>query len=143
MFLLDTNVLAELRRAKTGRAEPSVVAWARSVPPEGLFISVLTVLEIEIGILRVERRDAAQGSILRRWLDEQVLPAFAERLLPIDAPVVRRCAPLHVPDPRPERDALLAATALVHGLTVVTRNSRDFAGAGVALLDPWDEHEHE
>jgi hypothetical protein len=89
-------------------------------------------------VLLVERRDRAQGKILRTWLEARVLPAFEDRILPIDTAVVRRCAPLHVPDPHTDRDALIAATALVHGLTVVTRNSSDFRRTGVKLVNPWE-----
>lgn len=137
MYLLDTNVVSELRRAKTGKANPHVVVWAERVSVASLFLSAVTVLELEMGVLLIERRDPAQGTLLRAWLDERVLPAFAGRILPVDTAVARRCARLHVPDPRSERDALIAATALVHGLTVVTRNVADFAPMGVEILDPW------
>lgn len=137
MWLLDTNVVSELRKARTGRADPKVVAWAESVSPASLFLSVITLQELELGVLQTERRDAAQGRVLRAWLDDQVIPAFAGRVLVIDAAVALRCARLHVPDPRSEADALIAATALVHGMTVVTRNVADFAPTGVALLNPW------
>lgn len=137
MFLLDTNVVSELRKAKAGKADANVTAWAGSVPFGSLFISTVTLLELEMGVLQVERRDAAQGVILRAWLDSHVLPAFHDRILPIDVAVARQCARLHVPDPRAERDALIAATALVHGLTVVTRNVGDFQPTGVPLLNPW------
>ena len=100
-------------------------------------VSALTLMELEIGVLRIERRDARQGAVLRTWLDERVVPEFADRVLPVDGPVALRCARLHVPDPRPERDALLAATALVHGLTVVTRNEVDFEPTGAAVFNPW------
>lgn len=137
MFLLDTNVISELRKAKAGRADPGVAAWGAVATVEGLFLSVISLQELEIGVLLAERRDAPQGAILRTWLDEHVLPAFADRILPIDARVARKSAALHVPNPRPVRDALIAATALVHDLTVVTRNTSDFAPTGVRLLDPW------
>lgn len=137
MWLLDTNVVSELRKAHTGRADPNVVAWAQSVAPASLFLSVITLQALELGVLQVERRDAAQGRVLRTWLDDQVIPAFADRVLVIDVAVALRCARLHVPDPRSEADALIAATALVHGMTVVTRNTADFAPTGVALLNPW------
>lgn len=137
MFLLDTNVVSELRKAKSGKADRNVAAWAANVPAVSLFISAITIQELEIGTLLAERKDAAQGAILRAWLDDHVLPAFAERVLPIDTDVARRSAALHVPDPRPMRDALIAATALVHGLTVVTRNVTDFEPTGVELVDPW------
>ena len=135
MFLLDTNVISELRKART--ADSRVVAWANNVEASLLFISAITVLELEQGVLLVERRDPKQGMALRAWLDGQVMPEFSSRTLPIDADVARRCAGLHVPDPRSERDALIAATALVHGLTVVTRNVVDFDKTGVRLINPW------
>ena len=137
MYLLDTNVVSELRKAKSGKADAGVIAWAAGLPASELFLSAISVLELEMGVLLVERRDAAQGVVLRSWLDKHVLPAFAERILPVDTAVARRCARLHVPDPRAERDALIAATALVHDLTVVTRNVGDFEATGVRLLNPW------
>ncbi|GAB3650721.1 type II toxin-antitoxin system VapC family toxin [Ramlibacter alkalitolerans] len=137
MFLLDTNVVSELRKAPKGRADPGVVAWARSVDPTTLHLSAISILELEQGILQLQRRDAQQGSMLRTWMASQVLPAFEGRILPVDVAVALRCAALHVPDRRAERDSLIAATALVHGLTVVTRNVPDFEGSGVVLLDPW------
>lgn len=138
MFLLDTNVVSELRKAKAGKADLHVTAWASRVPYGSLFISAITVLELEMGVLLVERRDPAQGAILREWLDKHVVPAFHDRILPVDVAVAQHCARLHVPDPRAERDALIAATALVHGMTVVTRNIGDFHATGVSLLNPWD-----
>lgn len=137
-FLLDTNVVSELRRAGDGRADAKVTAWLAREDAARFFISAITLLELEIGVLQVERRDALQGARLRAWLDTRVVPEFAERTLPIDATVALRCARLHVPDPRAERDALIAATALVHGMTVVTRNLADFGATGVPLVNPWD-----
>jgi hypothetical protein len=137
MYLLDTNVVSELRKVKSGKADQNVAAWAANIFAESLFVSVITIQELEIGTLLAERKDAAHGAILRAWLDEHVLPAFGERVLPIDTDVARRSAALHVPDPRPVRDALIAATALVHGLTVVTRNVTDFEPTGAEILDPW------
>lgn len=137
MYLLDTHVLSELRKAGDRKADPGVTAWLSSVDASNCFISAMTLMELEIGVLRVERRDPIQGARLRTWLDTHVLPEFVERTLPIDTTVALRCARLHVPDPRSERDALLAATALVHGMAVVTRNVADFEPTGVALLNPW------
>ncbi|WP_312955450.1 type II toxin-antitoxin system VapC family toxin [Stutzerimonas nitrititolerans] len=137
MIAIDINVVSELRKAKSGRADPAVVAWAKSVQASELFVSAITILELETGVLQIERCDAVQGSLLCAWLDQQVLPGFTGRILAVDTAVARRCARLHVPDPRAERDALIAATALVHGMTVVTRNVADFAPTGVPILDPW------
>ncbi len=135
MFLLDTNVLSELRRRD--RTDPKVAAWADGIHPDDLFLSAITILEIEAGTLMLQRRDQRQGAMLRAWIDDKVLPAFEGRILPVDTAVAQCCARLHVPDPRAERDALIAATALVHRLTVATRNVADFQAMGVALLDPW------
>jgi hypothetical protein len=139
MFVLDTDVISELRKAKAGKADPNVAAWASSVPATALYVSVITVLELETGVLQVLRRDPRQGALLRAWLDQQVLPAFSGRVLPVDTLVAQRCAALHVPDPRSERDALIAATAMVHHMTVVTRNVADFGVTGVPVLNPWDK----
>ncbi len=135
MFLLDTNIVSELRRP--ARADANVLAWAAATPLELCAISVVTLQELERGTLLMERRNAQQGGVLRRWLEEEVVKRLVLRILPIDSAIARHCARLHVPDPRPERDALIAATALVHGLTVVTRNTADFAPMGVQLLNPW------
>jgi toxin FitB len=135
MFLLDTNVISELRRP--ARADRNVVKWASTTPAASFFLSAISILEIELGALLSARRDAAQGESLRAWIDDQILPRFDGRILAVDTIVAQRCARLHVPDRRSERDALIAATAMVHGLTVVTRNVGDFEPAGVALLNPW------
>lgn len=137
MYILDTNVISELRKAGNRKADGNVVQWAGSIPTASLYISVVTILEIETGILQLERRDPDQGGILREWFETHVLRAFENRILPIDETVARQCARLHVPDPKSERDSLIAATGLVHGMTVVTRNIRDFEQTGVKLLDPW------
>ncbi|TLY98826.1 MAG: type II toxin-antitoxin system VapC family toxin [Gammaproteobacteria bacterium] len=136
MYVLDTDVVSELRRPE--RAHPQVAAWAARTPLVLHFISSVTVYELEVGILLMERRDRAQGAVLRAWMDRQVLPRFEGRILSIDTDVARRAAALHVPDPRPERDAFIAATALVHGMTVVTRNAADYAPTGVQVLNPWE-----
>ena len=138
MFVLDTNVVSELRKVRFGKADANVAAWAQGVDAAALFVSAITILELELGVLLIERKDAVQGAMLRAWLDLQVLPEFAGRTLPVDGAVAQRCARLHVPDKRGERDALIAATALVHGMTLVTRNLADFRPAGVNLLNPWE-----
>lgn len=137
-YLLDTNVVSELRKSKQ-RISPPVRSWAEQRITHELSVSAITVMELEIGVARMERRDDTQGAVLRQWFEHDFLAAFAGRVLPIDLDVVRRAAKLHVPDPRPERDALIAATALVHTLTVVTRNTADFEPLGVPVLNPWDE----
>lgn len=137
MYLLDTNVVSELRKARSTRIDQGVLVWSNSVSTSSLFVSAITILELERGVLRVARRDPAQAAILRRWLDSHVLDSFSDRVIPIDTAVARRCASLHVPDPRPERDALIAASALVHGMTVVTRNVGDFDDMGVETINPW------
>ena len=139
MYVLDTNVLSELRKVRLGKADANVAAWAQSVDAVDLFVSAITILELELGVLAMERKDAAQGAMLRSWLEQQVLPEFAERTLPVDTLVALRCARLHVPDRRGERDALIAATALVHGMTVVTRNVADFEPTGVTIFNPWND----
>jgi toxin FitB len=135
-FLLDANVLGELRLARTGNE--NVIALVDSIPRNLQFISVITLLEVEQGVLRKERQEPAQGAKLRIWLDNAVRPNFSERILPVTETVALRCARLHVPDKKPERDALIAATALVHDLAVVTRNVKDFSPMNVAVLNPWD-----
>ena len=138
MFLLDTNVVSELRKERLGKADANVIAWATAQPQEALFLSAVTILEIELGILQIERRDPKQAAPLRTWLEAQVIPAFEGRILSVDVDVARRTAKLHVPDPAPERDALIAATAFAHGLTVATRNVVDFERTNVFVLNPWD-----
>jgi toxin FitB len=137
MFVLDTNVVSELRKVRLGKADANVTAWTESVDAADLFVSAITIMELELGVLSIERRDATQGAMLRAWLEQHVLPEFSRRTLPIDTAVAQRCARLHVPDKRSERDSLIAATALVHGMTVVTRNVADFKLMGAALINPW------
>ena len=135
MYILDTNVISELRKAK--KTHLNVKKWAEAFPSASLYISVISVLELEIGILLLQRRDKEQGAILREWMDRYVLPTFSDRILAIDTAVAQRCATLHVPNPHSDRDALIAATALVHGLTVATRNVADFERTGVGVVNPW------
>ena len=143
MYLLDTNVVSELRKAPSGRADANVIAWAASVTTPMLFLSTISILEIEIGILQIERRDSVQGALLRDWLEDQVLTAFDGRIIAFDTAAARRCATLHVPDRKSDRDAMIAAIALVHGLRVVTRNTADFADTGAPLLNPWEPSRQE
>ena len=135
MFLLDTNALSELRRP--GRAHPGLIAWLSGKAPADLFISSITLFEVELGAALAERKDPGKGHVLRSWIDKHVVPAFRGRILAVDAEVAQRCAALHVPIPRPQADSLIAATALVHRLALVTRNVRDFECMGVPLINPW------
>ncbi len=134
---MDTNVVLETRKAKAGRANQNVVAWMSAAPKATLYLSVITIMELEMGTLSMNRHDPQQAAILRAWLETRVLQAFADRLLPVTLAVAKQCARLHVPDPQPERDALVAAAALVHGMTVVTRNVAGFKPSGVPVLNPW------
>jgi predicted nucleic acid-binding protein len=138
MYVLDTNVVSELRKVRLGKADANVTTWTESVDAADLFVSAITIMELELGVLSIERKDTTQGTLLRSWLEQHVLPEFSGRTLPVDTAVAQRCARLHVPDKRGERDALIAATALVHGMTVVTRNIADFEPCGVLLLNPWE-----
>lgn len=135
-YLLDTNVVSELRK-RPGRIDSHVAAWGAALDADQQFLSVITLFEVEIGILLVERRDPSQGELLRQWFETSLVDAFAKRTLPVDRDVARQAARLHVPDPRPERDAFIGATALVHGLTVPTRNVDDFEPMGVPVINPW------
>jgi len=136
MFLLDTNVVSELRRER--RADANVAAWAKSTESRLLFVSAVTVMEFERGILLAERKDASKAGILRIWFDSQFIRNFSDRILPIDTEIALHCAQLHVLDPKPHPDAFIAATALVRGMTVVTRNVRDFQPMGVPVFNPWE-----
>ena len=136
-YLLDTNVISELRKIGDGKADANVLAWIEREDSSSFFLSAITILELERGILGVQRRDARQGARLRTWLDSHVRPEFAGRIIAIDHAIATRCAHLHIPDRRNEVDALIAATALVHELTVVTRNVKDFEGTGAIIVDPW------
>ena len=137
MYLLDTNVVSELRKVRLGKADLHVATWADNIEATDLYLSVITIQELEIGVLLAERRDPSQGAVFRSWLNGHVIPAFNGRILVVDTAVAQRSAKLHVPDPRPVRDGLIAATALVHGMTVVTRNVVDFEPTGVLTLNPW------
>lgn len=138
MFVLDTNVVSELRKVRAGKADRGVAEWVAGVSSAQLFISAITVHELELGVLLAHRRDRQQGATLRQWLDESVAAAFANRVFAIDERVAKRAAGLHVPDPAPLRDAFIAATALVQRMAVVTRNVRDFERFdGLAVVNPW------
>lgn len=138
MFVLDTNVISELRKAGAGKANLGVTDWANSVPATLMFMSVISVHELEHGVLLAERRDPSQGAILRTWLDSSVTTAFTDRVLSINTDIARQAAALHVPDPAPFRDALIAATALHHDMTIITRNTKDFEQFNdLRIINPW------
>jgi len=138
MYLLDTNVISELRKVEFGKANSNVAAWAEAVDASELFLSVITAMELEVGVLQLERKDPPTGKILRGWL-EVVLREFKHRILPFNLEDALCCARLHVPDQRTKMDAFLCATAKIHGMIVVTRNIKDFEHTGVALLNPWED----
>lgn len=138
MYVLDTNLLSELRKIRLGKADANVKAWTESVDAADLFVSAITIMELELGVLSIERKNATQGAMLRSWLERHVLPEFSGRTLPIDTAVAQRCARLHGPDKRGRRDALIAATALVHGMALATRNVADFKPTGVTIVNPWE-----
>ncbi|MGB3295092.1 MAG: type II toxin-antitoxin system VapC family toxin [Phormidesmis sp.] len=140
MFLLDTNVVSELRKTGSKKASGQVEKWAQSTPGTQTFISTITIFEIERGVLLMERRDEQQGRVLRKWLNDHVLTHYSDRIIPISTRIAQRCASLHVPDPMPDYDALIAATALEHSLMIVTRNVGDFERTGAKLLNPWDSN---
>jgi len=135
MYLLDTNVISELRHGKP-RQSDAVRTWAAGVPAAQLYLSAISVLELEKGVMLLERRTPPQGSALRAWLGAMVR-AFDGRVLPFTGNTAAICAALHIPDPRPERDAMIAASAMEHRMTLVTRNTSDFAAMGLQLLDPF------
>jgi len=137
-LLLDTNVVSELRKVAAGKADARFAAWSRQTDITDCWLSVITIQELEIGVCLAERRDHKSGAVLREWLEQQVLATFRDRILPVDLAVVRQSARYHVPDPAPVRDALIAATAVVHGLAVATRNVSDFQRSAVDSFNPWE-----
>ena len=139
MYLLDTNVISEFRKMDAGKGDKEVKAWAKSVPVSAMFISVITILELEMGILAKERKDPDQGVVLRKWFDKQVIPTFKDRIISVDVSVAKQCAQFHIPNPKSERDALIAATAKTNGMILVTRNIVDFKDIKIKVINPWDK----
>jgi toxin FitB len=139
MFLLDTNIISESRKLGTSRIDPRAAHWFTQIDVETSFISAMTLFELERGVAQMERSDATQGSVLRRWLDDQILTIYENRTLPLSRDVALICAGLHIPDPKSERDAWIAATAIDAELTLVSRNIGNFARMGVNLINPFEE----
>lgn len=137
-YLLDTNVLSEYRKVEKGTANPNFVKWQQHILLNQLYLSSITVMEINIGILRLARKDKKQASILKNWLDNKVLPNFKQQVLSFDLTTAIICSELHIPDPRPERDTMIASTALQHNLILVTRNVKDFNIPNLSILNPFE-----
>jgi predicted nucleic acid-binding protein len=136
-MLLDTNVVSELRKAAHPRTAPAFAAWAATLQWSELYISVITLYELEIGVARLEAYDAQQGAVLRGWLRAQVLPRFEGHILVVDQAVAARAAELQLSRTRQVEDTLIAATAYVHRMEVVARNVADFEDTGVPIINPW------
>lgn len=137
MYLLDTNIISELRKLEKGRADPNVAKWFQQVDLQQAYLSVITLFEIKVGILQLIRHDAQQAAILQSWFENTLLPNFENRILPLDQKVVMTCAELHVPDKKPLNDSYLAATAKSHHFKMVTRNLKDFQHSGVEIINPF------
>ena len=139
MYLLDTNVVSELRKAGTSLVDRNLEKWANATESGHFYVSSITMLELEIGVQRLERKDKKQGKALRFWLTDKVMPSFEGRVLSFDTEAALYCAQLHVPNPRSDRDSYIASIGYVHDMTVATRNTKDFEGMGVRLVDPWSK----
>ncbi len=139
MYLLDTNIISESRKLGTARVDPRVALWFARIDVETTYVSAMTIFELECGVQKMERRDAVQGYALRRWLEDQILTSYEQRALPLSRAVAIICAGLHIPDPKSERDAWIAATAIKAELTLVTRNVGDFINMGIRLINPFDQ----
>ena len=139
MYLLDTNLISEIRKMPKGKCDQGVEQWVKTTSQNLMFTSAVVLMELERGILAMERKDMAQGTMLRTWFEKDVLPAFQSKILSVNEQTARICAKLHIPDHTPENDAWVAASAIQHNLVLVTRNTDDFARTGVRLLNPFQE----
>lgn len=137
MYLLDTNVISELRKIPKSTADKNVMAWAKSVDSTLMFMSTITIFEIELGIQLHRQKDATQSLMLHDWFHGHVMPLFAGRVLPVNEIIALTAAELNCPNRRPLNDSLILATGKVHQLIIVTRNEKDFEGAGIKVLNPW------
>ena len=140
MYLLDTNIISEMRRLPKGKADAGLTTWAKSVNTHAFYTCTVVMMELERGVLGLERKDPIQGQILRIWFENTVKSAFQQRILSIDNETARLCANLHVPDKAPENDAWIAAIAIKHNLILVTRNTADFQDMGIRLLNPFTQN---
>lgn len=139
MYLLDTNIISELRLIPKNKANIHVEQWAKSCKSHQFFVSTISLMELEKGCLLKKRKDTQQGDMLLKWFYHTVIPSFENCILVIDTLVASVCASLHIPNPRPENDTWIAATAIVHDLILVTRNVKDYAGLPVKILNPFNE----
>lgn len=139
MYLLDTNIISEIRKLAKNKCDKNVADWVRSTSKDLMFTNAVVMMELERGVMSIERKDTTQGKLLRHWFEMDVKPAFHGKILKIDEQTAQICAKLHIPDHAPENDAWIAASAIQHNLVLVTRNTADFARTGVKLFNPFEE----
>lgn len=140
MFLLDTNVISELRKIKIGKANKGLEIWSKNHNKKIMFLSVISLLELEIGALSLERKDPKQGTVIRMWIDEIIKPKFKDRIIPVSTKTVLICSKMHIPNRKSITDSLIAATAIEHNLTVITRNEKDFEETGAKIFNPFSSN---